>query len=246
MIRRQRIADSFSAAAQTYENAAQLQAQSAEKLAARVLSLPLPPHPSVLEIGCGTGLLTRRLLPILGGDWTVTDISAAMVATAQAKCPAATYGIMDGEHPDVAPASMDLIISNLAAQWFADLPGALIRLAACLRPNGRLILTTLGEASFDQWRRAHTELGLTCGISPYPKAAALAAQIPGSQVSSDVIAVRYQDGLDFVHSLKTIGAATPTTGHRPLSPKALKQVMAKLGSPATITYEILTVECAPS
>jgi malonyl-CoA O-methyltransferase len=240
MTRRQRIADSFSAAAATYENAAQAQAIAADRLAARVLALPLPPDPVVLEIGCGTGLLTRRLLPELAGTWTVTDLSPLMVEAARAACPTASFRVMDGEYPDVA--GFDLIVSNLAAQWFGDLPGALVRLAACLKPGGRLVLTTLGAGSFMEWRRAHDALGLACGIAAYPNAADLSR--PGVVVDAKSIPVQYEDGRAFLRALKTIGAATPAAGHRPLSPGALKRVMDALGKPALLTYEILTVEIA--
>ena len=44
----------------------------------------LPPRPRILEIGCGTGLLTRELARRLGpADWMLTDISPAMLEIAR-------------------------------------------------------------------------------------------------------------------------------------------------------------------
>lgn len=242
--RKRRVAASFSSHAAGYEAAAQAQEMAADRLAAHVRTLPLPPAPRVLEVGCGTGLLTRRLLPVLGGLWTVTDLAPAMVAaTAALGLPAADVRVMDGERPDLPEGSVDLIVSNLAAQWFLDLPAALAALRRCLAPGGVLALTTLGAGSFAEWRAAHRRLGLACGVADYPSAAELAER-SGAAVVAERIAVGYADGRAFVRALKTIGAAVPVAGHRPLGPAAMKRVLAELGAPCTITYEVLTVDLA--
>ncbi|MDA8230991.1 MAG: methyltransferase domain-containing protein [Magnetospirillum sp.] len=245
MNRTHRISSAFSAAAPTYDGAAQAQAHSAEILAGRILELPLPPSPCVLEVGCGTGLLTRRLLPAVGGRWTVTDLAPAMVAAARRAIPEAEadFRVMDGENPDIVPGGVDLIVSNLAAQWFSDLPAALAALIRCLAPGGALILTTLGAGSFAEWRQAHDHLSLPCGIPPYPTAAALAAMLPGgTRVNSRKLRIPYADGFAFLRALRAIGADTPAEGYTPLSAGALRRVVAALGRPCAVTYEVLTVE----
>ena len=244
MTDKQRIAAAFSAAVASYEAAAEAQDLAATGLAERVAGLILPPNPRVLEVGCGTGLLTRRLLPKVGGHWLITDIAPAMVDATRTALPpgAAEFRVMDGERPEgIAPASLDLIVSNLAAQWFADLPAALIELESLLAPGGRLLLTTLGWRSFGEWRHAHDLLGLSCGTPRYPTAVQLHVAT-GAKVDADCFTVRYEDGHGFVRALKAIGAGTPAPGYRRLSTGALRQVLAELGTPCTITYEILTVD----
>ncbi len=244
MTRKDRVVAAFSAAATTYDTAAEAQALAADLVARRVLSAPLPAAPRVLEIGCGTGLLTRRLRPAVGGDWLLTDIAPAMVEAAGTAHPSARLRVMDGEHPDVA-GTFDLIVSNLAAQWFQDLPGALARLAGLLAPGGRLVMSTLGRASLREWRDAHAALGLACGSPAYPSRQDLAAALPpgrACEVLAEAFAVRYDDGRAFVRALKAIGAGTPVAGHRPLGPAALRRVLATLGAPAAVTYEILVAE----
>ena len=243
---KQRIAAAFSAAVASYDAAAEAQGLAAAALAERVAALTLPPNPRVLEVGCGTGLLTRRLLPSVGGRWLITDIAPAMVDATRAALPsgAGEFRVMDGERPEsIAPASLDLIVSNLAAQWFADLPAALIALERCLAPGGRLLLTTLGWRSFAEWRLAHDLLGLACGTPRYPTAGQLHAAT-GAQVDANCFTVGYEDGHAFVRALKAIGAGTPAPGYRRLSTGALRQVLTELGAPCTITYEILTVDVA--
>jgi len=244
MTDKQRIAAAFSAAVASYEAAAEAQNLAATGLAERVAGLTLPPNPRVLEVGCGTGLLTRRLLPNVGGNWLITDIAPAMVDATRSALPSgsANFKVMDGERPEgIAPASLDLIVSNLAAQWFADLPAALTGLERLLAPGGRLQLTTLGWRSFGEWRHAHDLLGLSCGTPRYPTAVQLHVAT-GAKVDADCFTVRYEDGHAFVRALKAIGAGTPAPGYRRLSTGALRQVLAELGAPCTITYEILTVD----
>ena len=87
MTDKQRIAAAFSAAVASYEAAAEAQDLAATGLAERVAGLILPPNPRVLEVGCGTGLLTRRLLPKVGGHWLITDIAPAMVDATRTALP---------------------------------------------------------------------------------------------------------------------------------------------------------------
>ncbi|MCR6632479.1 MAG: methyltransferase domain-containing protein [Magnetospirillum sp.] len=242
MTRKQKVAAAFAAAATTYDSAAEAQAKAADRLVELVTAEPLPAHPTVLEVGCGTGLLTRRLLPRIGGDWLVTDLSPAMVAAAQAAVGAdkAQFRVMDGEHPDAPLGLYDLVVSNMAAQWFADMARAVCQLRARLAPGGRLVLSTLGAGSFAEWRAAHQALGLTCGTPAYPSADALAAQLPGgARVREETVTVRHDDALAFLTALKRIGADTPASGHTPLSPGALRRVARAMGSPVSITYDIL-------
>ncbi|CAA7626516.1 methyltransferase domain-containing protein [Magnetospirillum sp. UT-4] len=240
MTRSHSVAAAFSAAAATYDQAAGAQAQAAMRLAALVAALPRPAAPRVLEIGCGTGLLTAALLPKLGGHWLVTDLSAAMVEAARRSFGArAEYRVMDGEHPDLEPGGFDLVVSNLAVQWFEDLGAGLARLRACLRPGGALAVSTLGAGSFAEWRAAHAALGLPCGTPAYPTPDAIAALLPGARVVRQPIAVEYADGKDFLDALRRVGASVPAPGHRPLSPGGLRKAMKALGSPARVTYDVV-------
>lgn len=241
MSRKKAIAGAFSAAAATYESAARAQVWAAERLVERLDTLAAPV--SVLELGCGTGLLTRRLDAALptGSRIFATDLSPAMIAAARTLLPNVSFAVMDAEAPHVA-GPFDLIVSSLAAQWFADLPTALARLSALLAPGGRLLLATLGSGTFAQWKDAHRALGLESGVPDYPETQALAAWLPGARVESATLTLDYSDGRDFLKSLEALGAQTPRLGHRPLPPGQLRRIIRAMGKPCDVTWDILLLD----
>lgn len=241
--RKARIAARFDAAAERYDAHSPLQREAAARLARRVLALDLPPDCRVLEVGCGTGHLTRELRGRVGGQWTVSDIAPAMVAACLRGNPGVVGLVMDAEQPSL-DGPFDLIVSSLTAQWFADLPAALERLSRLLAPGGHIALATLGKGSFAEWRAAHTALGLRAATPDYPTAAELARAFPNSvrtDVFEETIAVPLADPLDFVRGLRAIGADTPAAGTTPLSAGQLRKVLRRLAAdaPEGVGYHLL-------
>jgi malonyl-CoA O-methyltransferase len=238
------VADAFGRAAH-YDAHAAVQRIVAEKLADRILALPLPPAPRVLEIGCGTGFLGLELLDDLApSHWRMTDIAPAMIDRARQRLgdrPNVSFAVMDGEHPDIV-GRFDLICASLSFQWFADLPAAVARLRRRLAPGGRLIFTTLAEGSFFEWRRAHGDR--LAGTRDYPSAQALSAL--GLTVEIETIPMAHKSAREFLRSVKGIGAGTPRDGHRPLSPAELRGVMGRFEAKGSVaSYMIATCIAEP-
>lgn len=231
------IADAFSRAAD-YDAHATVQRIAAEHLAERVTGLALPPQSRVLEIGCGTGLLGAALVDRLpGAYWTMTDISPAMIERARTRFAgreAIAFAAMDGEAPDVA-GPFDLIVSSLAMQWFADLPGSVARLRGLLAPGGQIAFATLAAGSFAEWRAAHESL--PTGTPDYPAPDALASL--GLDVSLETLTEQHRDARSFLHALKGIGAGTPRPGHRPLTPGQLRAVMRRFEAAGSIAHYVV-------
>lgn len=240
-----RVRARFSAAADSYDRHAGVQRQAALALAERIARLPLPSAPRILEIGCGTGLLTRAVSERLpDAIWTVTDISPAMLARARATShlpDTARFQVMNGEFPDLAQdKSFDLICSSLAVQWFDDLDAGLARLAALLAPGGHLAISTLARHTFREWRAVHEALGVPDATPVYPPAQDIGASLPlAGKVEHEEIMVAHHNGLDFLRSLKGIGATTPRRGSRSLSAAQLRQVLHHFDEANThVTYDI--------
>lgn len=243
---KQRISERFSAAAESYDGYSAVQAEVAARLARRVTTLALPDPPRVLEIGCGTGHLSRLLMAEISGEWFISDISLAMVRSCREKLssPKARFLVLDGERPSGVRGGFDLIVSSLAAQWFTDLPKALAALASLLAPGGHLAFVTLGSATFNEWRAAHVGLDYSAGTPLYPDIDALRSAFPSDlnvRVAEEAYVVQTGHPLNFVRSLRAIGADTPIPGRYPLGPGAMRQVLRKLGERPTfnITYHLL-------
>jgi len=232
--RKARIGTAFGAAAGGYQDhagvqklAAHVVAELAEQAAAVAV---MGPAPRILEIGCGTGLLTRGLqmrwpaAPIIA-----TDLSAQMVAQAAGDGgTGATFLTMDGEQPHFDGPWFDLIVSSLAFQWFGDLPGAIGRLVSLLRPGGSLIFSTMGARSFAAWRTAHRDCGVEAGIAAYPtldQLRAMLADHSDAYAFDEEYPLHCSDARGLLRHLKGIGAVVPVDGRDPVSPATLRAVM---------------------
>jgi trans-aconitate 2-methyltransferase len=97
------------------------------------------PGGAAVDLGCGTGELTRRLHEHLGAATTIgTDSSTAMLERA---ADYATDGLRF-EQADINAfadvAAYDVVFANASLQWVPDHRALLTRLTAALKPGGQL------------------------------------------------------------------------------------------------------------
>ena len=94
---------------------------------------------SVLDFGCGTGLLTERLVAD-GAAVTAVDTSAAMLAVVQSKV--VEYGwttvTTSVELPE-STSRFDLIVCSSVCSFLDDYPGMVATLAGLLAPGGLFV-----------------------------------------------------------------------------------------------------------
>lgn len=217
--RNAKIAKAFAARVRGYERNASLQAQIAEKLARL---LPELETPKILELGCGTGFLTRHLLERYPhGDFLITDLAPEMVAECRRRMEGAgkrscVFAVMDGEAAESGE-KFDLIALSMTLQWFADPLTGLQRLKGLLKPGGQLLFATTAPGSFPEWRGALDACGLRHGLIVMP-------QLPGV-VEQETRKVEYGGGIAFLKALKAIGAVTPRPGYEPLPPGRLRAAL---------------------
>ena len=155
MINKQNVNRHFSKAAAEYDRYACVQKKMAQRLIQKI-QLERPPQ-HILEIGCGTGCLTRELAERFpDAEITATDLSENMLLTAAqnlAQYPQIHYATADGERL-AGPARYDLVISNAVFQWFLDCPQALRGIQQVLRPKGHLCYATFGPHTFCELKQA--------------------------------------------------------------------------------------------
>ncbi|HQT46935.1 MAG: hypothetical protein B7X08_04890 [Acidocella sp. 20-63-7] len=242
MARKTRIADAFAAQAQAYDSVANVQREVARRLAARIQArLPSPPR-RILEIGCGTGLLSEALAAAFPNSaLLLTDLAPAMLARCEARLGArAEYLVLDGEDPVQATGPFDLIASSLAIQWFTNLGCGLERLSHLLAPGGSLFFATLGRETFTEWRAAHAALGLPCGVPLYPAAQDFPwPNCVSHRMDEERIPEPHANGHAFVRSLKTLGAGQPAPDYAPHNPGNFRKLLQNFSSEFSVTYHIL-------
>ena len=232
--RKQAIAGRFGRAAIGYDLAAPVQRLAAERLAQRILSAGLPRRPRILEVGCGTGFLTECLAARLPeADWTITDLSAAMLRRCRARLapgPAGSWRqfvAMDAEAPAVAP-GFDLICGGLVMQWFEDRRTALRGLAGLLNAGGILAVSTLCADSFAGWHAALEAEGAAAAMPQHPTPDLLRAEWPGGGAGdwqAETLLDRHASGIDFLRRLRAIGADLPRPGAAALDPLTMRRVL---------------------
>ncbi|MBF0342395.1 MAG: methyltransferase domain-containing protein [Magnetococcales bacterium] len=245
---RRDVAAAFGAVAQQYESHALAQAHAARQLRQRIVALHLPGTARILEIGCGSGLMSRHLLELFpAGRLCLTDLSEAMVRVARQRLtplhPDIHWVVMDGERPGVR-GGFDLIVANLTWQWFMDPLGSFARMRAWLRPGGWLVLSTLGEESFPEWRELCRKAGLGHGMPEYPSRRAWETLAP-ELLEEERFAMEHGSALEFLQSLRKIGAQRPIPGHRPLSPGALRRVLRQQEHPFVATHHLIYIATTP-
>jgi malonyl-CoA O-methyltransferase len=203
----------------TYDGNATVQKAMAEQLTAMVRRHCGRTHGRTLEIGAGTGILTRRIVADLDvrSLWVndlVAECRPQMDALA-ASLPNTTLTFVPGDvESDLPlPGDLDLVASNAAFQWIEDLPRLLARLASLLRRGGVLAFTTFGPDNFTEIRN------LTGRTLDYIGAESLRAALPAGltvmEMQESRTVLRFASPRDAVEHIRLTGtnavAAAPLT-----------------------------------
>lgn len=142
------VAASFSRAAQSYDQVANLQRRIADQLR---LWLPVDSHETVLDLGCGTGY-ANAWLSGLSDQLINLDLAEGMLSFARQRGAEGCFVGGDAEALPLRDASVDLIWSSLALQWSEQPQALMSELARVLRPGGRLLISTLGPSTLHELR----------------------------------------------------------------------------------------------
>ncbi|HNV59202.1 MAG TPA: class I SAM-dependent methyltransferase [Rhodoferax sp.] len=133
---------------------AQLASVQAELLALAALV----PGERVLDVACGTGLVTFKSASAVGASGHVlgVDLSGLMVDAAQKR--ASTRGLsnvsfqrMDAEALEIPDASFDVALCALGLMYMPDPGQAVGEMRRILRPGGRVVIAVWGERSRCGW-----------------------------------------------------------------------------------------------
>ncbi len=149
-MKKELVKQQFSKNLTNYEENAVVQMIMAEKL---VNLLPKKEYKNILEIGCGTGFLTKLLNKNIKFDtYTTVDIVGECKDYIYSINPDIKFIKGDIEKTELF-GKYDLIISNAVFQWITDFKEFINTLNTSLNDNGILAYTTFGKENFIEIRK---------------------------------------------------------------------------------------------
>jgi SAM-dependent methyltransferase len=104
-----------------------------------VAELAAPAGRRWLDVGCGTGALTRTVLDVAGPRAVLgVDASPSFVAhaTAHVADPRVSFQVADARTLPVEDASVDAVVSGLVLNFLPDQPGAVAEMRRVAAPGG--------------------------------------------------------------------------------------------------------------
>lgn len=103
----------------------------------------------VLDLGCGTGQLTRRLTEQFPDAEVVgIDYSVGMLAEAGNRVGnRANLVRADAQYLPCRSASADVVVCTESFHWYSDQRRALEEIAAVLRPGGQLVIASIAAVT---------------------------------------------------------------------------------------------------
>lgn len=192
----------------------------------------MPPG-SILEVGCGTGFLTSKLIQEFPDrKLIITDASQKMLEFCEAdlsekgiNTDQVEFRLLDVNEFKADAQEYALVTSNFAAHWFKDPSLGLQNLGESLLAGGIMLTAFPGNHSFPQWYENCLELGIPHTANPLPDVEEAVIKLSMGPMQIDYYENDlYQDfdsAMDFFRHLKNIGASKSILG-KSLSAKQFK------------------------
>jgi SAM-dependent methyltransferase len=166
--------------------------------------------------GAAGALLERLGLKQITEAETVADLLPAR---------SALKVVADEEALPFAEASFDLIVSPLTLQFVNDLPGTLLQIRRCLKPDGLFIGGLFGGATLQELRQAWLEAeaevcgGVSPRVAPFADVRDLGGLLQRAGfalpvVDADSFRVRYASPLALMQELRAMGAGNVLSDRR--------------------------------
>jgi malonyl-CoA O-methyltransferase len=196
----------------------------------------------LLELGCGTGHLTRLLVERFPDATVVaTDLSEAMLREAQATWPRELrqpkWEPLDARAPYHASLPPDLVASNALIQWFPDLIAHFRSIRSLAKPGADYLVSGFCRDHFPELETilGSAEFGYPPGPGHSPDEALEAAERSGWKallVHEESRPETYASANDFLRHLKASGANRQPPANRPLTRSRLQLLVERLSREA--------------
>lgn len=214
---------SFDQAATSYDENAYLQREIGDRLFERLDYIKLAPE-RILELGCGTGYVTKKLCGHFPQSAVVAlDLAVGMCHYAQLQIPQPTriarmfgkrastsFVCANAEQLPLADESMDFVVSNLTLQW-CDVEKVSGEAMRVLKANGLFMFTSFGPDTLSELRAAFQQVDDKPHVNTFVDMhdvgdMLLAAGFSDPVMDQETITVTYSELKTLLHELKGIGA----------------------------------------
>ena len=198
MINKELVHDRFAKNLESYNENAKIQKRMAERLLTFVKNRS---PKKVLEIGCGTGFLTKQINESLEFESFMTlDIVEECEEYIKQINPLILFTPADIEKfLNENNETFDLIISNASLQWVEDFEGVINSLKNRLNPNGELIFSTFGNENF---REIYHVIGTTLNYFSYSE---LTKMFPSSTIEPEIHIMAFENPKEVLRHLQLTG-----------------------------------------
>jgi SAM-dependent methyltransferase len=175
----------------------------------------------VLELGAHGALLREAIGARAGAEaYVVADAALPLAAAARG-----LRVVADEEALPFAEGAFDLVVANLGLHWINDLPGTLIQMRRCLRPDGLLLASMLGGRTLEELRacllaaEAEVAGGASPRVSPFADARDAGGLLQRAGfalpvVDADLLVASYPDALALMRDLRGMGESNATLDRR--------------------------------
>ncbi|MDD4914070.1 MAG: malonyl-ACP O-methyltransferase BioC [Methylococcales bacterium] len=248
-----KIQRAFAAAADSYDAAAALQRQVGLTLLRR---FPLQPQPGViLDLGCGTGFLTRQMVVSFEHQPRLAmDIALPMLAASRQRNTGLSvqYLCADAEKMPFRAGCIQQVYSNLALQW-CQLATVFADCRRLLAADGQLVFATFGPATLRELKAAWMAVDDFSHVNEFVGAVQIDAclrQAGFQQIACETVVypVAYPSVMALMRELKGLGAHNVNTArNREMTTRKQMQKMiasyeaGMAGAEIIASYEIIYV-----
>jgi ubiquinone/menaquinone biosynthesis C-methylase UbiE len=161
-----------------------------------------PGNARILELGCGPGYLWKENISRIPATWNIilSDLSSGMLDAAWRNLVvtgrAFQFKEIDAQSIPYEDETFDVVIANHMLYHVPDRPKAITEIKRVLKPNGRLIATTVGEnhmkEMMDWFRQVHISKSWESFANSFTLESGLVQLEP---FFSDIILSCYEDNL---------------------------------------------------
>ena len=246
MIAAKKVKKAYDRYAHGYDAGTDMQRGLADKIVEAISSERIK-YSRALDIGCGTGYLTKRL------NATGCDMSFGMLNCAKSKN--SRYAQSDAVNLAFKDSTFDLVISNAAYQWVSDLRAAFKEARRILKPRGKFCFTIFNKNTLHELQNVCKDINIAS--RNFPDEAVLCSYLGEAGFRIDLTGTlvykkHYKDLWQLLKALKDRGSTSVVNkdirglGWRKILQQANDLYAERFGSENGIlaTYEVFLIKCS--